>query len=351
MNELPLVSVIVPCYNAEVYLEKAIGSITGQTYANLEIICVNDGSKDETGAILERLAVKDRRIKVVHNEKNLKLIGTLNKAVALARGEFIARMDADDVSLPRRIEEQVEVFRQNPRCDVVSMAVSVINYEGRMLGRITDFDCTGPLACTFVALFNPPVNHPAVMVRAEVLKKYQYRESPVVIHVEDYDLWARLLLDGKEFYNIQEPLFLYRLNKQGVSMGNRTSQGENHLPISKTLLGAVVQRQPDDDVLRVIHRYGVCTSAGMLFRCHRAFRSVRDAFLAKYQSALTGRDRREINGWYLQRVIFINFMSVRKGSVPVKLAALLLTCAHPQVLFHKATYTNLWLRLNILRYR
>jgi glycosyltransferase involved in cell wall biosynthesis len=351
MNELPLVSVIVPCYNAEVYLESAIRSITEQTYTNLEIICVNDGSKDATGEILERLAAKDRRIRVVHNEKNLKLIGTLNKAIDLARGALIARMDADDVSLPRRIEEQVRVFMQNPDCDVVSMAVSVINHEGRKLGRITDFDCTGNLACKFVALFNPPVNHPAIMLKADVMKAYRYRQLPSVIHVEDYDLWARLMLDNKAFHNIQEPLFLYRLNNQGISLSNRSSQGENHLPISKKILAQIVHMNLNEDVLRVIDQYAVSKTAGMLFRCHKDFRSVKNAFVDKYRAALTGRDRHEINKWYLQRVIFMNFISVRKGSLPVKLAALLLTCAYPQVLFYKATYQNFLLQLNILLYR
>ncbi len=346
-----MVSVIVPCYNAEKYLEEAITSITQQTYRKLEIICINDGSKDHTGEILERMATKDSRIKVVHNQKNLKLIGTLNKAIDLAQGGLIARMDADDVSLPRRIEEQVKVFLQHPDCDVVSIAVSVINYSGRMLGRITDFDCTGNLACKFVALFNPPVNHPAVMLKAEVLKAYKYRESPAVIHVEDYDLWARLLLDNKVFHNIQEPLFLYRLNKQGVSISNRNSQGENHLPISKKLLQEIMQMRPSDDVLKVIHRYAICQTPGMLFKCLKDFRSVKNAFINKYRAALTEQDLREINNWYLQRVIFINFMSVKKGSLFVKLSALLLTCAYPQIFFHKATYSNFLLRLNIMRYR
>lgn len=351
MHDLPLVSVIIPCYNAETYLEEAIGSITSQTYPNLDIICVNDGSKDRTGAILDGLAAKDRRIRVVHNEKNLRLIGTLNKAIGLARGAFIARMDADDVSLPHRIEEQVAVFRRNPHYDVVAMAVYVINAGGKMLGRITDFDCTSPLACQFVALFNPPVNHPAVMLKADVLKTFGYRESPAVLHVEDYDLWARLLLDGKQFHNIQKPHFLYRLNKQGVSISNRTQQAENHRPIATQLLLEILGMRLDPQVASVIYRNGVCPSAGMLFACHKAFWSVKEKFMGKYRSQLTGRDLREINGWYLQRVIFINFMSLRKGNLPVKLAALLLTLATPQVLFYKATYTNMLLRLNIMRYR
>jgi glycosyltransferase involved in cell wall biosynthesis len=288
---------------------------------------------------------------VVHNEKNLRLIGTLNKAIGLARGQFIARMDADDISLPHRIEAQVAVFRQHPHLDVVAMAVYVINAGGRMLGRITDFDCTSHLACQFVALFNPPVNHPAVMLKADVLKTYQYRESPAVLHVEDYDLWARLLRDGKQFYNLQKPHFQYRLNQQGVSISNRASQAENHRPIAAGLLHQILGMRLDPEVAGVIYRNGVCTSAGMLLACHQAFRSVKAAYVRKYRAQLTDRDLREIDGWYLQRVLFINFLSVRKGRLPVKLAALLLTLATPRVLFYKATYTNLLLRLNIMRYR
>ena len=112
MNQ-PLVSVLIPCYNVERYVVEAVGSISNQTYKNLEIIAINDCSTDRTGELLMQLAREDSRIRVVTNEVNLKLIQTLNKGIGMCNGEYIARMDADDISLPTRIEKEVRFLEEN----------------------------------------------------------------------------------------------------------------------------------------------------------------------------------------------------------------------------------------------
>src|SRR5690554_4168647 len=115
----PLISVIMPCYKADQFLPIALDSIINQTYTNLEILCINDGSTDKTADILEEYAKKDKRIRVVHNEANLELIVTLNKGIALAKGDYIARMDADDVSHLERIEKLYKTLVKED-VDVVS---------------------------------------------------------------------------------------------------------------------------------------------------------------------------------------------------------------------------------------
>ena len=115
MNK-PLVSVIIPCYNAEKYVEEAIRSIMTQTYSNLEIIVTDDCSSDNTLMILETLAAEDSRIKVIKNEKNLKIVKSLNNMIEVAQGKYIARMDADDISLPERIEKQVSFLDSSFWC-------------------------------------------------------------------------------------------------------------------------------------------------------------------------------------------------------------------------------------------
>lgn len=351
MNNTPLVSVLMPCYNAERFLEVAVNSITGQTYKNLEIICINDGSKDKTGEILERLALKDDRIKVVHNSINLKLIGTLNKGIDLAQGELIARMDADDISRPGRIGEQVKIFNKNPDIDVVSCAVEVINNNGKNLGRITDFDCTSHLACQFVSLFSPPVNHPAAMVRANVLKEFKYKEDPALVHVEDYDLWSRLILNNKKFYNIQEPLFLYRLNTQGVSISNRKSQNASHLPISKRLLKSILNVEVKDEYLSVIERLDHPTDDGQIQQSLKEFERIKNKYLEKFENTLTSRDIKEIKSWYKQRMIFMIFNSLKKGSFDVKFHSFFLFLKKPTILFSRTTYHNFLVRSKILLLR
>lgn len=113
-----LVSVILPAYNAERFLKESIDSILAQTYRNFELIVLNDGSTDRTEEIV--LSYSDPRIRYVKNEQNLKLIKTLNKGIDLAKGEYIARMDADDVSLPTRFEEEVYKFEEDPTLGIVS---------------------------------------------------------------------------------------------------------------------------------------------------------------------------------------------------------------------------------------
>ena len=108
-----LVSVIIPCYNAEKYLRESVESIINQSYPNLEIICIDDCSTDSTLAILEELASRDARVKVLHNSRNMKIASSLNRGLEYSTGEYIARMDADDIALPKRIEKQVDYLEKN----------------------------------------------------------------------------------------------------------------------------------------------------------------------------------------------------------------------------------------------
>mgnify|MGYP000858024831 CR=1 FL=1 len=124
MKEYPLVTVLMPCYNAMPYLSEALESIINQTYTKLEILCINDGSTDATGVVLEQYAAQDKRIKVVHNEENIKLIATLNKGVELANGKYIARMDGDDISFLHRIEYCVNKMENDDSIDLISPLIS-----------------------------------------------------------------------------------------------------------------------------------------------------------------------------------------------------------------------------------
>ena len=131
--EEKMISVILPAYNAEKFLREAIDSILGQTYKNFELIVLNDGSTDRTEDII--LAYDDPRIRYVKNEKNLKLIKTLNKGIDLAKGEYIARMDADDISLPRRFEIEVNYLQEHSDIDVVSCFPYNMSMNGVVLGK------------------------------------------------------------------------------------------------------------------------------------------------------------------------------------------------------------------------
>jgi glycosyltransferase involved in cell wall biosynthesis len=221
----------MPCYNAMPYLPEALESIMHQTYTNLEILCINDGSSDETPEVLERYAAQDKRIRVVHNETNLKLIATLNKGVGLARGEFIARMDADDVAFAERIAVCIDYFQRNPSCDLVAPASWNITETGELLNKnLNRF--TDDKAALFASFFFVPFGHPEIMCRTEVMKDNPYSTEPDALHTEDFELWCRLLHKGYVLRNIPEVLQKIRINSQSVSRTFESLQDDNFVRVS-----------------------------------------------------------------------------------------------------------------------
>lgn len=220
----PLVSVIIPAYNAERYVESAVRSIMEQTYTNLEILVADDCSTDGTFSILKKLAAEDSRIRLFHNEENQKIVRTLNGLVAVASGKYIARMDADDISLPERIAGQLAFMQQNPQIDFCGCNAFHINDDGKTIGKTTL-----PESYDDVKFFLPYYStfyHPAIFARAEVLKQNAYDKD--FLHAEDYELWCRLIFaKGMKGANLKERLLKYRINLQGVSKQNTEKQMEN----------------------------------------------------------------------------------------------------------------------------
>lgn len=209
-NISPLVSIIIPCYNAEKYVESAVRSIMNQTYKNLEIILTDDCSTDGTFAILEKLTVEDSRIKLYKNETNLKIVKTLNKMIQLASGKYIARMDADDISLPERIEKQVEFLEENPDIAFCGTNAFIINENSKRTGK-TSLPITAE-SNKFFLQFYSTFFHPTVMLCSEIYKQNLYDED--FLYAEDYELWARMIFqENLKGVNLSERLFEYRIFK------------------------------------------------------------------------------------------------------------------------------------------
>ena len=211
MKHQPLVSVILPVYNGEKFLKSAIDSILEQTYTNFELIIINDGSTDNSESIIR--SYKDSRIKYVINDHNIKLIATLNKGIALAKGEYIARMDADDVSLPRRFEEQVNYLQSHQAIHGCGTWAQVVDNEGKATGRIKNIDTPDLLSCC--TFFTCPLAHPSVMFRREVMLDNLY--DPNAVNAEDFELWHRLCQKGYKLTNIPRYLFQYRWHESNIS--------------------------------------------------------------------------------------------------------------------------------------
>ena len=203
-NENPLVSVLMPAYNAEKYIKEAIESIIAQTYIYWELIVINDGSTDKTKDII--LSYTDIRIKYFENEKNLGIVATRNNAVKMASGEYCAMLDADDVCYPNRFKKQVAFLAKHKNYGVCgSWARNSNNTLLKLPAHNADIQCSLLVQCPFV--------NSSVMIRTNLLKKFQYRNYSVA---EDYDLWIRLSLHTK-MANIPEYLVFYRIHENNTS--------------------------------------------------------------------------------------------------------------------------------------
>ncbi len=205
-------------YNAAKYLREAMDSILTQTFVNFEFIIVNDGSVDATENIIR--SYTDNRIVYIRNERNLGLIESLNKGLEIAKGKYIARMDADDIALPERLQDQLAVFREYKEIIVVgSDYYSLKGEDLRHEININDSDYQKT-----VLLFATCFAHPTVMMK-NIFKENGIRYGTNFKHVEDYKLWTDLAFHG-EFYNVSKPLLKYRSHSAQVSIENRVAQFE-----------------------------------------------------------------------------------------------------------------------------
>lgn len=234
-GEPSLVSVILPCHNADAFLESALRSILDQTYRDLEVLAIDDGSTDRTRVVLDRMAAIDPRVRVLINERNLGLIPTLNRGVQEARGAYIARMDADDVALPHRIETQIAHLESHPEMDVVGSSAAYIDAEDRQAGS-QPARCLRPGALRFMVAFANPLIHPTLVARSHVMKAHPYGSSPEAQHTEDYELFSRMVGEGVGLGNVPDVLLKRRMHGGSVSRRHEAIQVENFVACSRAHL-------------------------------------------------------------------------------------------------------------------
>ncbi len=228
----------MPVYNAEAYVAEAIRSVLSQTFSDFEFLIINDGSTDQSEAVIR--SIPDPRIRYIQNDGNKGLIYTLNRGVTLAQGMLIARMDADDICDPSRFEKQALEFERDP---ALVLCGSFIRSFGDRNEDVTHMVSTPAeiMAAVFVSC---PFAHPTVMMRADALRQLGavYREE--YKHSEDYDLWSRLVFTGKS-RNIPEMLLNYRAHAQQVSTVHQDIKYKSVQKIQLNLLSRL-GLQPDD---------------------------------------------------------------------------------------------------------
>lgn len=207
-------------YNAGAYLSDAINSLMNQTYREFELLIINDASTDDTAKILA--GYNDERITVFHSDYNRGYLHHLNEALKIAKGTYIARMDADDISTPDRLEKQVAFLQQHPKISIVGCNLSL--FKEKISDSIGAWLYPADAAaCKARLLFYPCHAHPAVMFRRALVDSGQYIYDPAFYSAEDYELWSRLS-DSCEMSNIQETLFYYRISDTQVSSAKRSIQ-------------------------------------------------------------------------------------------------------------------------------
>jgi glycosyltransferase involved in cell wall biosynthesis len=246
-----LVSVVLPCFDVGRFLVPALDSLLRQTYANFEVVALDDGSRDDTRAILKLYAARDSRVRVLSNERNLGLIPTLNRGVFEARGEFVARMDADDVCAPDRIQREVDLLVRKPTLGVVSVAARLVDPRGRAVGLVP-VRCKTPAGARFMGLFAMPVVHAAIVARTAVMKKHPYGVDGEATHTEDYELFTRMLAAGVEFGNIDLPLYSIRIHPESMSRAFEDIQIRNFVACARRHLKRTTGAVPGHGAHKVL---------------------------------------------------------------------------------------------------
>lgn len=229
----PFVSVVMPVYNAEKFLRAAIESIIRQTYRDFELIIVNDGSTDTSRSII--LSYHDPRIVFVDSVKNGGLVAAMDASLARARGIYIVRADADDISMPTRIEEQVRFMEEHPDVGAVSAwMLTTGTTEGYLMRSFTE-----PEDIRANLLFNTSIAQPASCIRTSVLKSPGLGYGPAFKDgAEDYDLWTRMSRTTK-LACLPRPLVRYRLHSANVSTVRATANQVNARAIRRRQLAAL----------------------------------------------------------------------------------------------------------------
>lgn len=207
---MPLISVILPTYNSAHFLAEAVQSILDQTFSDFELIVINDASTDDTLQVLSQF--QDDRLRVVTNETNLRVVKSLNKGLLLAKGELVARMDADDISHPDRLKEQVDYLNKHQDVD---LCATWVHKFGKRSFTVTPALKHEDIKASL--LFHNIIIHPSVMFRKATFDKHQLRYEESYVNAEDYGLWAEAI-DKIRFGIIPKVLLNYRIHDDNVSV-------------------------------------------------------------------------------------------------------------------------------------
>ena len=241
------VTVLMPVFNGEKYLRDAMDSILSQDFTDFEFLIINDGSTDGSQKIID--SYTDSRIRVLNNENNIGLVNTLNKGLESALGEYIVRMDCDDVSLSNRLSVQVAFMDKNINVGACGSFYNLMLNEKK---AVVDFPLKNEEISGFM-VFNSPMAHPTVIIRKSLIDAHRLRYRSEYIHAEDYDLWSQLS-EISELANVSDVLLNYRVHE------NQITSTEKFIVAKNESLNAIRLRHlkllniiPTNDEMKVHH--------------------------------------------------------------------------------------------------
>lgn len=286
----PLISVILPVYNGEKYICKALDSILYQTYQHFELIVIDDSSTDATPLIIKDYQKNNSKIQVIYLKQNKGLTACLNLGIQAAHGQYIARMDADDICLPKRFEKQVRFLENHPDVAALGAAFRLIDASGHKIKDYVFSNNHHILIWNF--LFFNPICHPSVMIRMEALRKVGFYDEKLK-RAQDYDLWWRISAIGK-LSNLKENLLIMRQHDKRVTNQYQSEQNFYVANIGKKHIGSNLNIDAPPDIMKYIrekcYTAETAASAGNIMidyavHCaknapvHAKFNIVFDAFL------------------------------------------------------------------------
>jgi glycosyltransferase involved in cell wall biosynthesis len=308
----PLVSAVMPVYNGERFVVEAVRSILAQTFGDFECVVVDDGSTDRTATLLEAEQARDPRVVVHRQPTNLGFRTALNTACALARGELIARMDADDISESTRFERQVTFLQAHPEVGVVGSAVQFIDERGAR-GRVKWYPAGSGLAAWSMLFFNS-LGHPSVMMRRALLEAAGWYPAGCVGGTEDYAIFLDLSWRSR-IANLREVLLRYRVWGGNMTQTKWEAQERDAVRLLRTFASRSlgIELTPEDAIaMRGLARDEYPTGARAAARVGRLIEELLPHYVERFRDR--PREVREIRSDAGIRLWLLSALALRRGS-------------------------------------
>jgi glycosyltransferase involved in cell wall biosynthesis len=321
IETMPRVSVVMPVFRGEQYLREALESVLRQTFTDIECIIICDEPTPETNQLLSWYENEDTRVRVISNPRRIGLIASLNLGCRQSRGEYIARMDADDIAEPERFIRQVQFLDLHPEVGVVGTQTLLIDGTGEPVRGVKL--PTEPAVIRWHALFENCLYHPSVMIRKEVLEEVGYYNEEATT-IEDFDLWSRIQKIA-DLANLPDPLLRYRINPGSITFNNLQDQKIATAEIQFSEIGRYLERdltQREKDRLLDLFLVRPLKSSEDLDELLSLLDRILHGFLEK--EGLSEEEKRAIQKDLSQQMLIVTYLA--SGASPLKRMQTVLRC-------------------------